>query len=241
MTASQATISPVLSEYLLSPPQLKALAHPYAPFPASSQSSKQDFESKTASIHLESADQRGPLPPINDLKREALELASSLGIDELSALRVVILEYQNRESVALVKASSSPTTNQVGGLFAFDYSTKNAGDTETDEEKREKALQQRIGIYLQERRYAIKCTTYLVRASFAKKNVLKEVGKRLVSELKIGDIDTLREIIKAIRSRIVDGDAAAPQWIQEKTAEDSTEGRETLIQWEKQVGLLPTY
>lgn len=233
-------ISPILSDYLLSS-QLVALTRCYAPYPPPSQASKQDFESKTASIHFESADQLGLLPPIEELKQEVLELSTSLNIEELLALRVVILEYQTRENVALLKASPASTENQNGGFFEFDSSNKNAGAVENQEDKKERVLRQRIAVYLQERRYVIKSATYLVRASFTKGNAWKEVGKRVVSAMKVGDSDTLKDIIKAIGSRMIDGDADAPQWVKDKMIENTAEGREVLHEWEKQVSSLITY
>lgn len=146
-----------------------------------------------------------------------------------------MLEYQSRDSAALLKASTAPTSEQSGGLFSYDNSITSAGRIETEAEKREKALQQRIGIYLSERRYVIKCATFLVRASISKGSAWKEAGQRLVSELKVGDNDTLGEIIKAIRKRVVQGDGDPPQWVKDKIAEDSVEGREILYEWEKQV------
>jgi len=198
--------------------------------------SKQDFESRTAAIHFDSADQLGSLPSIKILKEEALRLSESLRIEELTALRIVILEYQARETVALLRASTSHTTDQAGGLFGSDYAVKNSTQNNTTDEKQEKVLQRRIAIYLQERRYVVKCAIYLVRASFAKRNAWKSVGRRFISELKTGESDVLKEIIKAIRSRVMMNDAGAPQWIVEKVSEDSAEGREALYQWDKQVG-----
>lgn len=240
LTASPAVVHTellftVLSEYLLSPTYLKALSRPHAPFIPPSATSKQDFESRTAAIHFDSAEQPGSLPSLKNLKEDALQLSVSLKIEELTALRIVILEYQARETVALLRASTSHTADQAGGLFRSDNATKNSGQNETPEEKKEKVLQRRIAIYLQERRYVIKCATYLVRASFAKRNTWKPVGRRLVSELKTGENDALKEIIKAIRSRVVENDAGAPQLIEDKILEGSAEGREALFQWDKQV------
>lgn len=166
-------------------------------------------------------------------------MSVSLKIEELTALRIVILEYQARETAALLRASTSHTVDQAGGLFGSEDAAKNAGQNDTPEEKQEKALQRRAAIYLQERRYVVKCATYLVRASFAKRNAWKLVGKHLVSELNTGESDVLKEIIKAIRSRVVGNDASAPQWIADKASEDSAEGRETLYQWDRQVSPCP--
>ena len=228
-------VSTTLSDYLLSSSQLGALTRCYAPYAPPSQASKQDFESKIASIHFESADQLGLLPPIEKLKKEVLELSSSLNIEELLALRVVVLEYQTRQNLALLKASPASTENQNCGFFEFDHSNKNVGAKENEEDKKERVLRQRITVYLQERRYVVKSATYLVRASFTKGNAWKEVGKRVVSAMKVGDSDTLKDIIKAIGSRMIDGDADAPQWIKDNIIENTAEGREVLHEWEKQV------
>ncbi|KAF8467356.1 nucleoporin subcomplex protein binding to Pom34-domain-containing protein [Kalaharituber pfeilii] len=231
LTASPNTFSQSLSDYMLSPSQLKTLTQSYAPFSLPSSASKQAFETKTAAINFDSTDQQGPLPPISHLKNEALALSKSLNIDELAALRIVVLEYQSRDNAALLKASSTPSS-QDGGLFSFANNyIVNAGDTETDAEKAEKALQRRITIYLTERRYVIKCAKFLVRASFTKGNAWKQAGKRLVSELQLGDNDTMKMMMKIIRKRVVQGEGDAPQWVKNKVKEDT----DVLIQWEKQV------
>ncbi|KAI5811353.1 nucleoporin subcomplex protein binding to Pom34-domain-containing protein [Peziza echinospora] len=234
LTASPKTAAPALQEYLSAPSQVKTLSRPHAPFPPPSPASKQAFESKTAPVNFDSADQNGPLPPINTLKTEALTLSATLNIDELAALRIVVLEYQSRDTAALLNSPTASSAEETGGLFSFAKNSINATETETEAEKTSKALNRRIAIYLTERRYVIKTATFLVSASCTRGSAWRAVGRNLVSEMKTGDNSILEEIIKVLRKKLASEDGDMPVWVSKKIDEETSPGNDIGNQWEKQ-------
>jgi nuclear pore complex protein Nup188 len=62
--------------------------------------SKSDFESKTAAIHAEASAQA--TYDLKDIKADALWLSQKADIDEISALRIAVLEWQNRPAARLL-------------------------------------------------------------------------------------------------------------------------------------------
>ena len=177
------------------------------------------------------------MPPIKNLQEEAKELSTTLKIEELGALRIVVLDYQSRESTALLKAPASPTAQDGGGLFNFaNASIANAGAAETEARKKEKALQRRITIYLYERRYVLKVATFLVRASFTRDSPWKQVGSQLVEEMTVGDKDVVEAAITALRRRLLVDDC--PQFIRRQMADESQDGDGILFDWEKHVSIV---
>ncbi|KAK6523935.1 hypothetical protein TWF281_001897 [Arthrobotrys megalospora] len=147
--------------WLLSSPQLSSLTTSYAVIPPPSAASKQAFETKTSMINI-TAD---TLLPITDIKEDALHLSRILDLDELEALRVCILEYQER-SPALASESNDAADNQQG-LLSMSMFTKSTNRLNTGSgapptrESQRRERQQRL--YFSERRYKIKVATSLVR------------------------------------------------------------------------------
>lgn len=113
------------------------------------------------------------MPGIGELKEAALELSRSLDIDEVSALRIVVLEYQSRPAAALLEADVN------SGEDALPKKEERPAVSKEEE------FLSRIGVYMAERRYIIKTATFLVRAAIKadrKDNVWREVGKRFEVE-----------------------------------------------------------
>ncbi|KAF3080264.1 hypothetical protein TWF102_000436 [Orbilia oligospora] len=149
-----------LKSWLLSSPQLSSLTSSYAAIPSPNAASQQAFETKTSMINI-TAD---TLIPIADIKEDALYLSKSIDLDELEALRICILEYQER-SPALASVSNDTTDNQQAllSMSMFTKSTNRlnaASDIQTPETQRR---DRQRNLYFSERRFKIKVATSLVR------------------------------------------------------------------------------
>jgi nuclear pore complex protein Nup188 len=238
-----------LSNYLTSPTSIEILSNCYEPFPPPSAASKTDFEKRTAPINFTAADQPNggnastesvyTLPPIGELKEAALELSKSLNIDEVGALRIVVLEYQDRPAVSL---RSATTGGANGADEAFGGNMEDplkASQLISDAEKKENLFMSRVGVYVKERRYAIKTAAFLVRAAMGanrKENMWRDAGRKFVAEgiVKKGGIGP--KIVQSITSRWEVGKdgVGQPDWVRSRL--NSREIGEMLAyEWEQQV------
>jgi nuclear pore complex protein Nup188 len=153
---------PVVEDFLL---------HPLNAFPPPSQESRSAFGTKTSAINVT------PLPTsrfnINELKEDALWLSTEAKIDEISALRVVVLEWQSRAWAALVGPLSKQELLGIQesggqGLMSVPGALLSEGldadeiqaEFETKESRRSRLLR----IYLSERQFLLKCVNYLLQS-----------------------------------------------------------------------------
>ncbi|GAB7353812.1 hypothetical protein MBLNU459_g4189t1 [Dothideomycetes sp. NU459] len=91
--------SPALDSFFRDDTVLSILSRPLTPFPPPSPQSKSDFETRTAAIHvLPSSDGHYD---IDQIKTDALWLSQDAAVDEVAALRIVILEWQQRAAAQL--------------------------------------------------------------------------------------------------------------------------------------------
>ncbi|KAH8426220.1 uncharacterized protein LDX57_003967 [Aspergillus melleus] len=72
-----------------------------------------DFESKTAAIHAETSAQASY--NLKEIKDDALWLSQKAGIDETSALRIAVLEWQNRPATRLLSGFAEEETSSLQG------------------------------------------------------------------------------------------------------------------------------
>lgn len=82
------------------PESIRLLTNSLAPFVPPSPKSKSDFESKTAAIHVDTSPQ-APYS-LDEIKSDALWLSKCAGIDEVTALRITVLEWQGRPNARLL-------------------------------------------------------------------------------------------------------------------------------------------
>jgi nuclear pore complex protein Nup188 len=93
-------IPPSLKLFLSDPKVLELLAHPFQAFPPPSQQTKNAFETRTSAINVTpSANARHD---IKEVKEDALWLSSQANIDEVVALRIVLVECQDRPMAQLL-------------------------------------------------------------------------------------------------------------------------------------------
>lgn len=207
---SQATINS-LTAFLTSPTSIDSLAQCYSPYPRPSAASKADFERRTAAINFTAADL--PMPGIAELKDAALELSKSLEIDEVSALRIVVLEYQSRPAGALLASDASNGEEAPGSLPT---------QVEKPVMSKEEEFFSRASVYMSERRYIIKTATFLVRAAITadrKDNVWREVGKRFEVEGIVEKGGLVGKCIDGIAERWNEGRKGGeglPNWVRSR-------------------------
>lgn len=91
--------------FLSHPESVRLLSQCLNPFPPPSTKSKSEFESKTAAIHAETTTQTSY--DLKEIKADALWLSQKAGIDEITALRLTVLEWQNRPAARLLSSFSN--------------------------------------------------------------------------------------------------------------------------------------
>lgn len=143
------------------------LARPFAPFQQASSQTKALFDTKTAPINVSQ-------PPNNDynlqqLKDDALWASKELGIDELSALRCAIVEWQQRPADLLLGRIQNKSDDQdlaqsyLGKSRAAPATpTGSEGKAGPDFEDTELRRQRLVKICLKERSAAIACSALLI-------------------------------------------------------------------------------
>jgi hypothetical protein len=169
-------------------------------------------------------------------------LSQTLAIDELSALRLIILDYENKSETELINCSSSGTINEmengIDSVFGNgDEAPLKASETQSDTEKEQKLLFRRIGLYFLERRYVLRCAQHLVSAALEEdeaSNIWSSLGKRVLEEIleKDGGVASAGRIIDGLRQRTTGKRSECPGWVSDYK---ETIGEEVLFEWERQV------
>ncbi|KAF3940759.1 hypothetical protein ABW19_dt0207148 [Dactylella cylindrospora] len=153
-----------LKSWLLSSPQLASLTGSYAVIPPPNGTSKQAFETKTAMINITSE----TVLPVPTIKEDALQLSKALNLDELEALRICILEHQERSpSLSETSDTSSDAISDIPTMSMFGRSTSKAkggpGSNDAKEAVKKARQARQVKLYFSERRYRLKVATALVR------------------------------------------------------------------------------
>lgn len=146
------------------------------PFPSPSAKSKSEFESKTSSIHAETTTQASY--DLGEIKTDVQWLSQKAGIDEITALRIAILEWQNRPATRLGDNFADEETTSLqsaGGVDDLRASLagpaftgtlrRNAGNGDSEfvsEENRRLRLRH---LYLEERSHILKTARKLLTLS----------------------------------------------------------------------------
>ncbi|KAK1146476.1 hypothetical protein N8T08_002905 [Aspergillus melleus] len=102
-----------LHAFLSRPESVQLLSNCLKLFPPPSATSKTDFESKTAAIHAETSAQASY--NLKEIKDDALWLSQKAGIDETSALRIAVLEWQNRPATRLLSGFAEEESSSLQG------------------------------------------------------------------------------------------------------------------------------
>lgn len=102
-----------LQAFLSQPESGQLLSNCLRPFPPPSAKSNTDFESSTAAIHAETSAQTSY--NLKEIKADALWLSQKAEIDEISALRIAVLEWQNRPSTRILSGFAEEETSSLQG------------------------------------------------------------------------------------------------------------------------------
>ena len=196
-----------LRRHLTDPQTIHLLAHSPSPYSAPTSQTKSTFDTKTSSVHVPPSG--NPRYDIGQIKEDTLWLSKETKIDEVSALRIAILEWQTRPAVQLLRGSLvdeiAPLAKGLGGsqlqasfsgaassLFGKSFAIgANAPAPFDDSGPRRRRV---LGTYLSERRYILKTTEYITFAASCKAQVespneltnqafswLEEVGSAIIS------------------------------------------------------------
>lgn len=90
--------------FLSHPDSIELLSQSLIPFARPSAKSKSEFESKTAAIHVETKSKSSF--DLEEIKADALWLSEKAQLDEITALRVTVLEWQERPATRLTTSYS---------------------------------------------------------------------------------------------------------------------------------------
>lgn len=224
------------------------LSNPFDAFPQPSPQTKSTFETKTSAINITpSATGRFE---IKQVKEDALWLSKEAGIDEISALRVVIEESQSRASAQLRGPFSHDeitTVKDAAGNSKFlDHDSVIALSESVDPERWLATFNEQgerrgriLRAYLSERLHLRMCTEYLLRASICNTSVVNYGGKGQAAETqsllrrigdgviaRLGDVD--KGLIKCIVSlrQMVENTSEGSGWLQDAGGDEQLE-----IEW----------
>ncbi|KAL9101832.1 MAG: hypothetical protein Q9163_002957 [Psora crenata] len=153
-----------LRRFLADPQTVSLLVRSISPYSAPSHQSKSSFETKTSAINV--------TPPsfarynIKDIQDDTVWLSKEANIDEVSALRIAILEWQTRPAAQLLRRgtveplSSSKATDGIKG-DQVPISLLSQRNSLNDDDKTQRKLRL-VGILLSERRFILKCSEYIL-------------------------------------------------------------------------------
>jgi nuclear pore complex protein Nup188 len=206
-----------LEDFLSEPYVLQLLGRPYNPFSYTPKTpTKSTFETKTAAINVTPTTKKDY--DIAEIKEDALWLSKEAEIDEVSALRLVVLEYQTRsaaklqsdfsdeERIFLQEAAENGSAELSGTLprtkLAGAVSDELGVNFDSKDIRRVRVLR----LYLSERRYLLKSAGLFFQAALDQQNdPVEEAEQNGVGESGAGWVhhvgaDLLASLEKAGRS-----------------------------------------
>ena len=223
------------------------LSEPFAPFPTPSGQTKSSFETKTSAINVP------PLPhgryDIKQIQEDTRWLSKETNIDELSALRIVVLEWQSRPVFNLLKGDATekgakfkqtlgwnslqfPSSQLQFGSTSSDISNENPSGEVGNRKAR------LLNIYLSERRYIIKTCEHLLFAALCRivpitenqkpkgqETWIETLGNRIVLAWDVGDKskssrkDFFVVAVEALQSRL-QGLETGSGWLNDESSQE---------------------
>lgn len=185
------------------------------PFPSPSTKTKSDFESKTSAINAETTTQASY--DLREIKTDALWLSEKAGIDQITALRIVILEWQNRPAARLLNRFSEEENTSLQGAAGVDNLRASLAGSNFTEILRQKGNESDVSdltseksrrlrlrnLYISERSHLIKTSRKLLTLSLydSRQNVPVSFQER------VGDRkDSLCDLGKTIFTKASSGD-----------------------------------
>lgn len=206
---STGSIHKDLEAFLSDPYVRHLLARPFDPYTKPAPQTKSLFETRTAAINITPTNNSNY--KIKEIKEDALWLSKEANLDEVSALRIVVLEYQSRSSAHLLcdftpeEAASlqeaggninTETSNLVPRTLLLGTTSKDnqAKTFDSEESRRIRSLR----LYLSERRNLLKCAEILIQtgldhelAKEGDKAKGKEDGVQLIDHVRTSLIEDI--------------------------------------------------
>lgn len=153
----------------------KLLARPFDPFSFTQSNTKAAFDTKTSAVNVTPTSKIEY--SIDEIKEDSLWLSKEVQIDEISALRIVVLEFQSRptaqlqttfsteEAVSLQAAAgniNSESSNLLASALSSAANGLNAQPQNSQEQRRLRAIQ----LYLSERQNLLACSRIIFQTGF---------------------------------------------------------------------------
>ena len=171
-----------LKRHLEDPQTIQILARAFSPFQSPTPQTKSSFETKTSAINVTPSSQARY--DIKQIQEDTLWLSKQTNIDEVSALRIAILEWQTRSAQQLLRDSPdepSAYRHRGGGASNFRASVFEPGSSllakSVQGKKSTKSFDERgsryrrlLETYLSERRCILKCNEILTLIAFNDSN-----------------------------------------------------------------------
>jgi nuclear pore complex protein Nup188 len=203
--------------FLSDPFTVQLLTQPFDAFAKATPQSKSTFETKTSAINVTPT--TNGKHSIAEIKEDSVWLCKEAEIDEVSALRIVVIECQTRSSAGLRRAFSAEETSSLlaatGSASDIQLTSTSrallagAGGLGTDAELFNSKECRRLRIietYLLERCSVIKCAEHLLQMSIysdyvvSEKIWMGEVSGALITSMKISGPESRRFLSHSIKS-----------------------------------------
>ncbi|KAF2087317.1 hypothetical protein K490DRAFT_42356 [Saccharata proteae CBS 121410] len=254
-----ATENEPLRQFLTDDSSVAVLSRPLKPFGASTPQSKSSFETKTAAINVTPSD-NGQYD-ITQIKEDSLWLSKETKIDEVAALRVVVLEWQTRPAAQLLSGFTEEETLSVqdaaGGanlgsstflpnasiLAATAQGIEQTFATFASTDQRRLRL---LKIHLSERAHILKINDLLIRLAAKNSNKTSGTGASWLDEAskKLWETQRTAETtggyVAAIRNRL-DGLAEGSGWNVAEEISEEVEESWSLTQLTEAVQILQIF
>ncbi len=155
------------------------LAKPYEPFSFTQSNTKATFDTKTSAVNVAPNDKSGY--NVNEIKEDSLWLSKEVQIDEISALRIAVLEFQTRpasklqssfsgeEAMSLQTAAGNVNSESTNVLALTLASSANALNNQPKDAQGQRRLRT-VQIYLSERQNLLACSKIIYHAGFRQKD-----------------------------------------------------------------------
>ncbi|KAJ5618905.1 hypothetical protein N7510_002889 [Penicillium lagena] len=247
-----------LYAFLSHPESIHLLSQSLNPFFPPSAKSKTEFDSKTAAIHVETKNP-GAFN-LQEIKADALWLSQKAGIDEITALRIAVLEWQNRPSTRLTTSFSTEEATSLqsaAGTDNFRVSLAGPnlaeilkrtvrGDSDSSFNTEDNRRLRLRSLYLLERSHVVKTFRKLLVQSLHddisdepasrgddRRIALCNLGSTIFNDKSTGDGlgQFLQECINSVRSRLSDLEGDGG-WLGAAESSEETEDiwRTTLVE-----------
>lgn len=186
-----------LKRHLADPQTVSTIVHCFSPFSPPTPQTKSSFETKTSAINVTPSSH--PRFNIKEIKEDTLWLSKETNIDEVSALRIAVLEWQTRPAVQLLQGDGDEQIsyrNGGGGFEKFGTSLFDPGSSllakSTPRESETASPFQEVGArhrrllenYLSERRCILKCSEFITFITLCKAGGPHSQGQEMWSWLR---------------------------------------------------------